>query len=109
MAQDDYILLGGGCFWGMEELFCSEKGILSTEVGYSGGKLENPSYKDVCTGQTGHAETLKVVFDPSSTSLEDILAFFFKIHDPTQFNRQGNDIGSHYRSVIFIEVQNNWR
>lgn len=103
MASRDYIILGGGCFWGVEELFSEQRGVVDTEVGYCGGELLNPSYKDICTGKTGHAETLKITFDTSQTSLDEIFEFFFRIHDPTQHNRQGNDIGSQYRSVIFYK------
>ena len=104
MSREDYILVGGGCFWGMEQLVSQQQGVLATRVGYCGGDLRNPTYKDICTGQTGHAETLKIVFDPEMVSLREILHFFFRIHDPTQKNRQGNDVGTQYRSVIFYRT-----
>ena len=95
------IQLGGGCFWGMEELFSSFNGVTDTEVGYAGGKTNQPDYKSVSSGNSGHAETLKIDYDSKVVKLEDILHFFFRIHDPTQVNQQGNDRGSQYRSVIF--------
>ena len=95
------ILLGAGCFWCVEAVFTGLRGIISAEPGYAGGSVENPSYEDVCTGRTGHAEVVKVVFDPAEIGLEDVLRVFFTTHDPTQLNRQGNDIGTQYRSVIF--------
>ncbi|ATH06798.1 peptide-methionine (S)-S-oxide reductase [Halobacteriovorax marinus] len=98
----DYIILAGGCFWGMEQLFRELEGVESTDVGYTGGKLVNPTYKDVKTGETNHAEAIKITFETSKISIDEILHFFFKIHDPTTVNRQGNDIGSQYRSAIFI-------
>jgi len=91
--------LGGGCFWGMEELFRKEPGVVNTETGYCGGENENPTYSN----HPGHAETLKIVYDPSQTDFKHILDFFFRIHNPTTLNRQGNDIGSSYRSVIFYQ------
>lgn len=94
------IYLAGGCFWGMEELFRQQLGVVSTEVGYSGGKNDNPTYEF----HPGHAEALKISFDESQTDYSRLLDFFFRIHDPTTVNQQGNDIGESYRSVIFFET-----
>ena len=94
-------IFGGGCFWGVEEGFRTIKGIISTEVGYSGGKLKNPSYDDVCSGTTGHIEVVRIKFDPSIINYEKILDIFWKIHDPTSIDKQGPDEGEQYRSVIF--------
>lgn len=99
--MSDYIILGGGCFWGLESLLAKQEGVLSTSVGYAGGDLVNPEYNDVKTGETGHVESVKVEFDSTVLSLKDLLHFFFKIHDPTTENQQGNDIGTQYRSVVF--------
>ena len=98
----DYIVLAGGCFWGMEDLFRTFDGVIDTQVGYTGGSTDNPTYNDVKTGRSGHAESVKITFDTNKTNLTEILRFFFKIHDPTTSNRQGNDIGTQYRSTVFV-------
>ena len=97
----EQIILGGGCFWGVEAYFKKVKGVTGTVVGYSGGTTKNPDYKTVCTGTTGHAETVLVTFDPNSITLEKILQHFYAIHNPGTPNRQGPDVGTQYRSAIF--------
>ncbi len=93
---------GAGCFWGIEAAFREIEGVTETAVGYAGGTVENPTYKQVCSDRTGHAEVVEVTYDPERVRYEDLLDVFWKEHDPTQLNRQGPDVGSQYRSVIFV-------
>jgi peptide-methionine (S)-S-oxide reductase len=93
--------LGGGCFWCIEAIYLEMKGIISVVSGYSGGKIKNPSYREVTSGMTGHAEVVQITFDPGVITYRDILTIFFHVHDPTTLNRQGADVGTQYRSVIF--------
>ena len=98
---EEVAVLAGGCFWCTEAVFLDVVGVKSVESGYTGGSVANPSYKQVCGGDTGHAEAIRVTFDPDQISYDDLLDIFFATHDPTQLNRQGNDVGTQYRSAIF--------
>ena len=96
-------VLGGGCFWCLEAVYLEVDGVVSVESGYTGGQQPDPTYEEVCAGATGHAEVVKLTFDPAVISYRDLLEIFFTIHDPTTLNRQGNDVGTQYRSVIFYQ------
>jgi methionine-S-sulfoxide reductase len=103
--QTDVAVLAGGCFWGVEEILRDVPGVIGTEVGYTGGWLENPTYHDTHDSKSGHAEAIRVTFDPSVLSYEDLLErWFFRLHNPTTLNRQGNDVGTQYRSAIFPQT-----
>ena len=101
MAQTETATLGGGCFWCVEAVYQRVKGVVSVKPGYAGGHVQNPTYKEICTGKTGHAEVAQIVFDNNILSYKQILNVFWQAHDPTTLNRQGNDVGTQYRSVIF--------
>ena len=101
MPQAEIATLGGGCFWCLEAVYLEMEGVLRVESGYMGGRFENPTYEQVCTGMTGHVEVVQVSFDAGAITYRDMLEVFFGIHDPTTPNRQGNDVGTQYRSVIF--------
>ena len=103
-APPEIAVLGGGCFWCLEAVFDELAGVRSVESGYAGGRNPDPTYEDVCGGRTGHAEVVRITFDPSVLSFRDLLTVFFTVHDPTTRDRQGNDVGTQYRSVIFCQT-----
>lgn len=105
MKRTDIATLAGGCFWCLEAVYLEMEGILKVESGYMGGEVENPTYEQVCSGRTGHAEVVQVTFDEDVTSYRELLEVFFTIHDPTTLNRQGNDVGTQYRSAIFFHSE----
>jgi peptide-methionine (S)-S-oxide reductase len=106
---DQVAVLAGGCFWCTEAVFLDVVGVKSVESGYTGGKVANPTYRQVCDGDTGHAEAIRVTFDPDQIGYDDLLDIFFATHDPTQLNRQGNDVGTQYRSAIFPQDEDQER
>lgn len=105
LKNREYATFGAGCFWGVEAIFSKQKGVISTRCGYMGGDLEAPTYMDVCTGSTGHAEVVQLVFDRDKTSFQDLLDIFFRLHDPTTPNQQGPNHGTQYRSSIFFHSE----
>lgn len=105
MSDSQTLVLGGGCFWCTEAVYKEVRGVLDVESGYSNGQAQQPSYEDVCTGTTGCNEVVKLVYDPSQVSTRELLEIFFVIHDPTTLNRQGNDVGTQYRSGIYVTTQ----
>ena len=105
MAQGEVATLAGGCFWCLEAVYLDLEGVIRVVSGYMGGDIDNPDYQSVCGGRTGHTEVVQVTYDPSVISFEQILDVFFVIHDPTQLNRQGNDVGTQYRSAIFFHSE----
>jgi peptide-methionine (S)-S-oxide reductase len=105
MSQLDKATLAGGCFWCLEAVYLDMEGVTKVESGYMGGQVDNPTYEQVCSGRTGHAEVVQVTFDPNVTTYRELLQVFFTIHDPTTLDRQGNDVGTQYRSAIFYHSE----
>jgi len=101
----DFAVLGGGCFWCLDEMYSRFRGVKNVTAGYAGGRKVNPNYEEVCTGNTGHAEVIKVEYDPKQINYEDLLNVFFSVHNPTTLNRQGSDVGTQYRSIILYDTQ----
>lgn len=108
-GETAYATFGGGCFWCVEAVFETEPGVLAVESGYEGGQVENPTYEQVCTGRTGHAEVVRLTYDPAVVTYERLVELFWQAHDPTQLNRQGADVGTQYRSVIFTHSEEQQR
>jgi len=106
-VEEDEIIFGCGCFWGAEKCFWKLPGVVTTSVGYAGGEKSNPTYYEVCSGITGHSEVVRVIWDKREINISDLLKMFWECHDPTQKNRQGNDVGTQYRSAIFYKNENN--
>src|SRR5262252_246991 len=109
MANSESAVLGGGCFWCLEAVFDRLRGVHSVESGYMGGHVDKPTYRQVCGGDTGHVEVVRVSFDPQQITYRELLDVFFSIHDPTTLNRQGGDVGTQYRSVIFYSTEEQYR
>ncbi|GGQ92579.1 peptide-methionine (S)-S-oxide reductase MsrA [Deinococcus ruber] len=105
MSESQTVIVAGGCFWCTEAVFLDLKGVQKVESGYIGGTVPSPTYEQVCTGRTGHAEAIRVTFDPALVSRRDLLGIFFATHDPTQLNRQGHDVGTQYRSAVFYQSE----
>lgn len=109
MSAESVAIFAGGCFWCLEPVFSQLQGVRQVVSGYIGGQVANPIYEDICSGQTGHAEAIRIVFDPAVISYEVLLEVFFLVHDPTTLNRQGHDVGTQYRSAVFCQSEEQWQ